>query len=114
MYLEIPLEFRYYSNPSDPGHSWKAAVGVKVGTLLKSYFKGKDLRSRNGASIYGSTYIEKEYSKRFFNGTKVALTGRVGYGIFSLNVDYQLTEVLKPGFGPTMNTLSVGLTVNGL
>jgi hypothetical protein len=114
MYLEIPIEFRYYSNPSDPNHSWKAAVGVKVGALLKSYFKGKDLRTRNGASIYGSTYIDKEYSKRFFNGTKVALTGRVGYGNLSLNVDYQLTEVLKPGFGPSMNNLSIGLTLSGL
>jgi len=114
IYLELPIEFRYYSNPSDPNHSWKAAAGIKLGTLLKSYFKGKDLQNKSGGSIYGSSYIEKEYGKRFFNGTKVALTGRVGYGNLSLNVDYQLTEVLQPGFGPKMNTLSIGLTLSGL
>lgn len=114
MYLEVPLEVRYYSDPQHPGKSWKAAVGMKAGVLVKSYFKGKDLQDQNGASYYGSTYIQKEFNKRYFNGSTIVATARVGYGNFSLNCDYQITPVLKQGAGPDMHTLSIGLTVSGL
>ena len=36
--LEIPVELRYFSDPEHPGKSWKAAAGVKVGTLLKTLY----------------------------------------------------------------------------
>lgn len=114
MYFEIPLEFRYYSKPQDPMHSWKAAIGTKFGLLLKAYNKGKDLRTKNGLSYYGSTYISKEYDKQFFNSTKLAFTGRFGYGIFSLNAEYNVLGVLKNGAGADMNLFQVGLTVSGL
>ncbi len=114
IYVEAPVEFRYYSNPENPNKSWKMAVGVKVGTILKAYFKGKDLQDQNGASIYGPTYIKKEYDKKFFNSTLVTASARVGYGAFSLHADYQITSVLKPGFGPDMHTLSIGLSISGL
>ena len=44
----------------------------------------------------------------------LALTGRVGYGIFSIDVGYQVTTVLKSGAGPSMNKFSLGLTISGL
>lgn len=111
---EIPVELRYFSDPEHPGKSWKYAVGAKVGTLLKSYTKGKNLVTKAGTSIYGPTYIAKESDKRFFNGTSIAVTGRVGYGILSLDAAYYLTGVLKDGTGPVMNKVSIGLTISGL
>mgnify|MGYP001792261224 CR=1 FL=1 len=114
IYAEVPVELRYYSNPADPNKSWKVALGVKVGTLLKSYTKGKDLVNRNGASLYGPTYIAKESNKKFFNGTMLALTGRIGYGIISLDAGYQFNGVLKDGVGPSMNKFSIGVTLSGL
>ena len=114
IYAEIPVELRYYSNPENPGKSWKAAVGIKVGTLLKSYTKGKDLVNKAGNSIYGTGYIVKESNKRFFNGTMLAATARIGYGMFSLDAGYQINGVLKDGVGPSMNKLSIGLTISGL
>jgi Outer membrane protein beta-barrel domain len=114
VYAEIPVELRYYSNPENPNKSWKAALGVKVGTLLKTYTKGKNLLSKNGYSTYGATYIQKESEKRFFNGTMLALTGRVGYGFISLDAGYQITGVLKDGAGPVMNKFSFGITISGL
>lgn len=114
IYAEVPVELRYYSNPADPNKSWKAAVGVKVGTLLKSYTKGKDLVNKSGTSIYGPGYIAKESNKRYFNGTMLALTGRIGYGFISLDAGYQFNGVLKDGVGPNMNKFSVGLTFSGL
>ena len=67
-----------------------------------------------GASVNGKTYIQKEENKRFFNATDVILTGRVGYGIFSLDMGYQVNGVLRDGFGPLMNKFSVGFTISGL
>jgi hypothetical protein len=114
IYAEAPIELRYYSNPGDPNTSWKLAVGVKVGTLIKSYSKGKDLVNKSGASIYGPSYIVKESNKRFFNGTMLALTGRIGYGFISLDAGYQFNGVLKDGVGASMNKFSMGLTFSGL
>jgi hypothetical protein len=114
IYAEIPVELRYFSDPANPGKSWKAALGVKVGTLLKSYTKGKNLQTKNGASIYGPGYIAKESDKRFFNGTMLALTGRIGYGIISLDAGYQFNGVLKDGVGASMNKFSLGVTFSGL
>ncbi len=114
IYLQAPVELRYYSDPAHPGKSWKAAAGLKLGTLLKAYSKAKNYETASGASIYGKTYIEKQEDKRFFNSTDLALTGRIGYGILSLDMGYQVTGVLRDGFGPVMNKVSVGLTISGL
>lgn len=114
IFLELPVELRYTLHPETPNKSWKFAIGAKVGTLLKAYTKGKDLQDKNNVSIYGPTYIEKEYNKRFFNGTRLSFTGRIGYGNFSLSAGYTVTPVVKSGFAPDINTLSIGLTVSGL
>lgn len=114
MYVQVPVELRYFSNPENPNRSWKYAIGAKVGTLLKAYTKGKNLVDKNGNSYYGSSYISKESSKKFLNSTMLSFTGRIGYGNISLNADYMVTGVLKSGTGPVMNTLSIGLTISGL
>lgn len=111
-YLQIPLEFRYTKKPDQPNKSFKAAIGLKVGTLLNAHSKGKNLLDKNGQLL--NSYTEKENSKRFINGTQFMGTLRVGYGIFSLFGSYQLNTVLKPGAGPNMRLLQVGLTVSGL
>lgn len=111
-YLQIPLEFRYTKKPDQPNKSFKAAIGLKVGALVNAHSKGKNLLDRNGQLL--NSYTEKESSKRFINGTQFMGTLRVGYGIFSLFGSYQLNTVLKPGAGPDMRLLQVGLTVSGL
>jgi hypothetical protein len=113
-YAELPVELRYYSNPENPNKSWKGALGFKLGTLLKSYSKAKNLVTKNGVSVYGDSYIAKESNKRFFNGTMLAFTGRVGYGFLSIDAGYQFNGVLKEGTGAAMNKFSIGLTVSGL
>ena len=113
-YFEIPVEIRYFSDPVHPGKSWKAALGIKAGLLLKSYFKGKDLLDQNGNTVYGPTYVYKESDTKFFNGFMITPNARFGYGNFSLHVDFQATSILKSTTGPTLNVLSIGLTVSGL
>jgi hypothetical protein len=112
--LQIPVELRYYSNPANPGKSWKFAVGAKAGLMIDAYTKSKNYEDRYGNSIYGKTYIEKESNKRFFNTTDVSLTGRVGYGIFSLHTSYQFNGVIRDGYGPIINKFSMGFTISGL
>jgi len=114
IYLQAPVELRYYSDPAHPGKSWKAAAGIKLGTLLKAYSKAKNYETASGASIYGKTYVEKQIDKRFFDASDVTLTGRIGYGIVSFDMGYQVTPVLRDGFGPVMNKVSFGLTISGL
>jgi hypothetical protein len=114
IYLHAPVELRYFSDPEHPGKSWKLAAGIKVGQLLKAYTKSKNYETASGSSIYGKTYIEKIENKRFFNATDISLTGRVGYGIFSLDMGYLVNGYLRDGYGAAMNKVSVGLTISGL
>ena len=114
VYVQLPTELRYYSNPANPNKSWKAAVGVKLGTLLKGYTKSKNYLRVDGSSVYGSSYIEKKYNKRWFDATDVTLTSRFGYGIISLDAGYQVTGIFRDGYGPMVNKFSIGFTISGL
>ncbi len=111
-YLEVPLEFRFSSNPLNSNKGWKFAIGGKVGTLINAHTKGKDLQSKNNSLI--SSYTEKENSKKYFNGTRFMGTARVGYGVFSLFGAYQLNNVLKDVAGAPIKLYQVGITLSGL
>jgi hypothetical protein len=114
IFLEIPVEIRYYTNPENPAKSWKFAIGAKIGTLLRTHTKGKNLVDRNGQTVNGNSFVQKEVTKKYFNGTPIALTGRVGYGIIGLQGSYQFTSVLKDGVGPSMNRFTLGISISGL
>lgn len=111
-FLEVPVELRFSSNPEMNGKSVKIALGAKVGTMLSAWTKGTTLQNKSGSTV--NDYTEKLKSKRYFNTTRLSLTGRIGYGHFSLFTSYALTPVFKEGVGPKVNTLSVGLTLSGL
>ena len=111
-YAEVPLEFRFTAKPANVNKSIKAALGIKVGTLLNAHTKGKSLQDKNNNLI--NSYIEKLNSKRFINSTRFAATARLGYGIFSIFGNYQLNNVLKDGAGADMKLYQVGLTISGL
>ncbi|MBS1730552.1 MAG: outer membrane beta-barrel protein [Bacteroidetes bacterium] len=114
IFAELPLEIRYAGNPVQPDKGLKIALGLKIGTLLKSYTKGKNLMDVNGTSIYGDKFIQKESNKRFINTTRFALTGRIGFGNFSLDGSYQVNGFLKENAGATFHPWSLGITVSGL
>lgn len=114
VFAELPLELRFAGNPVTPDKGFKAALGVKVGTLLNQHTKGKNAIDATGATIYGTKYIEKENNKRYINSTRVAVTGRIGIGNFSIDGSYQVTSFLKQGVGPNIKPYSIGLTISGL
>ncbi len=111
-YLEAPVELRFVANPENSNRSWKIAIGGKIGTMLSAETKGKTLQNRNGGTING--YTLKEKSKRYFNGTRLSATGRIGYGNWSLYGSYQLNTFIKEGFGPDVRPFQIGITLSGL
>ncbi len=114
LFAEIPVELRFSKNPITPDKGIKASVGFKFGTILKSYTKGKNALGASGNSLYGDKYIVKESNKKFFNTTRIAATGRFGFGNISIDGSYQLTPLLKTSAGPRINPYSFGLTLSGL
>jgi hypothetical protein len=111
-YLEVPVELRYIFSPQKENKSWKAALGLKVGTLLNAHTKGKNLQDKNGTTING--YTQKESKKSFFSSNRVMATARIGIGHFSLVCNYQLSSFLKDGAGPDIRPYQVGLCISGL
>ena len=111
-FLELPIELRYFSNPDEDGKSFKVALGLKAGTMLSAWVKGKNLEDRNDNTL--NEYIMKEKSKRFFNTSRFSAMARLGYGHFTLFGTYSFTPLFKEGLGPKMNAMSVGLTLSGL
>jgi hypothetical protein len=112
VFLEAPIELRYNSNPINSNKSFKMALGLKVGTLVNAHTKGKTLVDKNGSTI--NAYTMKESGKRYFSGTRLAATGRIGLGVVSLHGAYQITNLLKDGVGPEIRPYSIGLTLSGL
>ena len=111
-FLEIPLELRFTKNPEMTNKTFKAAIGVKVGTLLNAHTKGKVLRGPTDNVI--NNYTVKTSTKSYFNSTRLAGTARIGYGNFSLFGAYSFTGLFKDGVAADMKTLQVGLTISGL
>jgi hypothetical protein len=111
-YAEAPVELRYRTNPDDDRNSVKMAIGIKVGTLLNAHTKGKTLQDKVDNTI--NDYKVKEFSKRYFNSTRIAATARLGYGPFTLFGTYALTPLFKEGQAPLIRPLTIGLTLSGL
>jgi hypothetical protein len=111
-YLEVPVELRYTAHPEKENKSFKAALGIKTGLILDAHTKGKDLLDQAGNVI--SDYTQKESSTNFFSTARLVTTARIGYGVFSIFGNYQITSLLKPGAGANIQFFQVGLGISGL
>lgn len=111
-YFELPVELRFAADPENTNKSWKAAVGGKVGFLLGAGTKGRNLQARNGGTI--NSYTEKIKSKRFFNSTRLSVTGRISKGVFGIYGSYQINQFVKDGAGPDVRPFQIGISISGL
>ena len=111
-FLEAPVEFRFTKDPENNKKSFKAAIGVKVGTLVDVHTKGKDWVTSSGSTI--NNYTDKIKGKNFFNKNRLVATARVGIGSFSVYGSYQLGALIKEGYGPAVKPYTIGLTISGL
>ncbi len=111
VYFEAPVELRFSANP-ETGKGIKAALGVKVGTLLNAHTRNTKYEDKSGNLL--NDYVMKESSKRFFNKTRISGMARLGYGHFTLYGSYQFTPLFKDGSGPEVRPFSIGVTLSGL
>ena len=112
-YLEAPVELRFALNPANTNRSWKFAIGGKIGTLMSASVKGKTLQNKAGNTI--NAYTSKEKAKRFFESTRLSLTGRISYGVFGLYGSYQMNNFIKDGMGPDgIRPFQIGISISGL
>jgi Outer membrane protein beta-barrel domain len=110
-YLEAPIEFRYSADPLT-GKGVKAAIGVKIGTLINAHTRNTKFENKTNTVLNDVTM--KEAGKKFFNKNRISVMGRIGYGHFTLYGSYQLTPLFKDGAGPVVRPFSIGLTLSGL
>jgi len=106
-YLEAPFELRYFANRENRNRGFKAAVGLRAGTLLSAGTKG--VYDFSGAKV-----TEKERTRRYFENWRVAGTLRLGWGNFSLLGTYNLNPLFRENNGPVITPYSVGICVTGL
>lgn len=113
-WLEVPVELRFVSDPLHSGKSFKVSLGAKVGTMIDAHTKGKNLVSSTGSSLYGTKYIEKEKSRKFFANARLAPTMRIGFGPATVYASYSMTKLFKENQGPDVHLWSIGLCISGL
>lgn len=106
-YLDIPVEFRFSTNPDDPGRSFKVSLGFKAGILFDSFTKIK--YSQNGET-------KKLKNKQDFNLSRFRYGAmlRVGAGNVSVYGYYSLSPLFKSNEGPDaaeITNFTVGFTL---
>lgn len=111
-WLDLPIELRYTSDPMNSGKSFKAALGLKVGTMLNAHTRSKNLQNKFDQTI--NSYALKESSKSFFNTNHFVFTARAGYGHLSLFYSLQAGPLFKTGAAAEMRPYSIGVTLSGL
>jgi hypothetical protein len=107
-YLEAPFELRYFSNSANRNKGIKAAIGLKVGTLISAHTKSK-------RGINNKPVVEKVSTKRYVESYRYSATLRVGYGNFSVYGQYGLSNVFRVNNGPVnVRPYQIGICISGL
>jgi hypothetical protein len=111
-YLEFPVEFRFSLDPEHMDHSWKFAIGAKLGLMLSAYTKGKTLLRSDG-SVLGN-YTVKYSSKQFFSTAEFTPTIRVSKGVIGFFAQIHANPLIKGSAGPPVFPISGGIVLSGL
>ncbi len=106
-YIEAPFELRYFGNNTNRNKGFKAAIGMRAGTLVDGHTKGV-------RTVEGTKVVEKVDTKRYLDKWRFSATARVGWGNFTLFGSYNLNTLFKDGSGPGIVPYSVGLCITGL
>lgn len=111
-YLEVPLELRFSLDPEHMDHSWKFAVGTKIGLMLSAYTKGKTLLNPTGQVL--GNYTEKESSKQFFSTAEFTPTVRISKGVIGFFTQIHINSLIKASAGSSVFPISGGIVISGL
>lgn len=108
-YIDIPIEFRFNSNPADLRRSFKVSIGGKIGVPFQAKSKLKFVENN-------SNVVVKE--KRDFNLSPFRYSAylRIGGADYYVFANYALSPLFETGKGPgdvDINMLTVGFSFNG-
>lgn len=108
-YLDIPLEFRYYSRKNQYSRGFRAAIGAKVGVLYSSFTKYKY------EDNLGDKHMVKNRADYGLNNFRYGVQARVGFGGFSLFSYYELSKKfdIAPTGGENTSNLMFGISITG-
>jgi hypothetical protein len=109
-YFEVPLEFRFDSSPEDLSRSFNVAIGARFGLLLDAFTKIKYKQDGEVKKI-------KDKQNHGLSTYRYGIYTRIGVGAFNIFGFYNLTPLFEKDKGPdktTMNTFTVGFSINGL
>ena len=98
-YIDVPLEFRYTTNPNDPAKSFKVAIGGRFGVLMNAQTK---LKYREN----GETKKLKDRQDFNLNQFRYGAYGRLGVGNVYLSFYYNFSDLFKESGGPGGTTTS--------
>ena len=101
-YLDIPLEFRFFSKENYRG--FMIALGGKVGRLVNSYTKIKYEQD-------GETKVDKFKRDYNLNPWRYGVQARLGFRGISLLGYYGLSDLFEKDKGPKTNNFKVGLSI---
>ena len=103
-YVDVPLEFRFYSKENYRG--FMVGLGAKVGYLFSSYTKVKYQNEGEGF-----TQKQKQDPDFNLNRLRYGVSARLGFRGFNLHGQYMLSDLFKSGGGPEVNNYKVGLSI---
>lgn len=108
-YFDIPIEVRFDTHPEDISRSFNIAVGVRAGVLLDAFTKLKYKED-------GETKIFKDKQNHGLNDIRYGFYTRLGIGGFNWFAFYNSSQLFKTDKGPNktnMNTITLGISING-
>ena len=99
-YVDVPFEFRLKTDSK-----FRLAAGFKIGYLIHKHNKYKGEVGQFDDVVVKTTNVN--YLEQFRYGPSF----RIGYKWFNLMAYYQLSDIFKPGQGPDMYPVSVGISL---
>ncbi len=108
-YLDIPLEFRYYTSGNNYNRGFRVAFGAKFGVLYSSFTKVKL------EDALTDKRMVKDRQDLGINKFRYGAQARVGWGGFSLFAYFELSKKfdIAPAGGLDTRTTTIGISLTG-
>ncbi|MBL4587621.1 MAG: PorT family protein [Flavobacteriales bacterium] len=107
-FIDIPIEFRFRSNPNKSGKRVSVAAGFKLGWLVQSHTKTRTDEDfiYNGVNFRNKI---KTYDIPNLRKFRYGVTARAGFARFYVNFFYSLTPLFVDGRGTDATPISIGI-----
>ncbi len=98
-YIDVPLEFAFHSNKTNPKSGLNIALGGKIGYLYSAHTKVKYEALDGNRKVK----IHRDWD---LNPFRYSAHSRIGYGGFNVYFEYQLSDLFDNEFGGPLHRTS--------